>query len=192
MHNGTPKEGIILRIKPENQRITLLDSVDGKRMLLFSSYAPVGALITYSVLIKLSIPRLILHELCAVPLKVAARSLHFLHYALALCDVGIPLGSCVHEAYNILAWLCQENAILSGVQKDFFLAKLIMVLGLHTTQSYLCERCARVIRAMSVDTLSMVALELDCCTHLPRWIQQCLEEYVIGAGQERTPDKYAG
>jgi hypothetical protein len=192
MNKGIPQEGVILRIKPESQRITLLDSVEGKRMLLFSSYAPVGALITYSAFTRLGIPRLVLHELCAVPLRIAAHSLCFLHYALALCDVGIPLGSCVQEAYNILAWLCQENAILSSVQKDFFLAKLIMVLGLHTTQSYLCERCARVIRAMSVDTLSIVALELDCCAHLPRWIQQCLEEYVVKAGYERASDKYAG
>jgi hypothetical protein len=180
---GSIKTGIILRLDQEKQRITVLDSLDGKNIFLCSAYVPICSYIMYTVLNRPGISRLIVHELCGVPLKLAAHDLSFLHQVIALCNSGMPLGLAIQEVYDLLVWLCLEvNIPKKQAQKDLFLTKLLMILGMQTTRLSLCERCVYTIHQMSVDTFDTLALDLDCLTRLQAWIQQCMDEHVLVTG----------
>lgn len=179
MEGDTIKTGIILYLNQAKQRITILDSTEGKNIFFYSGYVPMCSYIIYYIINRPGISHVVVRELCGVPLKLAAHDISFLYQVIRLCDTGIPLGLTIPEVYNLLVWLCMEvNIPKSTIQKNLFLTKLIMLLGMHTTRSSLCENCVYGIHSSSVDTFDTLVLDLECLTQLQAWIEHCIDEHV--------------
>jgi hypothetical protein len=179
MYREEMRMAIVLHAQRDRSRITILDSTQGKNIFLCSDYLSAGSYIMYRISSIQGVARLILHDVFAIPLKLAAFALPFLHHVLELCDFGIPLGSHIPEVYDFLVWLCTEVKMPeTHFRQELFVAKILMILGLHATRLSLCHLCTLRIHRVSVDTFDALDLDLQCTERLQLWIVSCLEEHV--------------
>ncbi|HEV2916500.1 MAG TPA: hypothetical protein VGW78_02030 [Candidatus Babeliales bacterium] len=172
--------GIILRTDQQKQNVTILDSIQGKNILLYPHYIPICSHILYSISGKGGISRLVIQELCHVPLAVSVEDLAFLHQVMELCD-KMPIGSSIPEVYTIVHWLCiNVPLMLNAVCKDIILMKLCMLFGSHGPhQPAICHECIYHIHATPINTLNNINLHVECLTGLQIWIHYCLEEFKL-------------
>jgi len=169
--------GIVLRFFAEKSRIIIFDRYAGKFVATCFSDVAAGAYISYELSGYGSYKRVKISELLHVPLLLARSNIILLHQVLEICDVSLPLESIDSAVYDLLVWLCTiAQDTLHEHQRDLILAKLFVLLGLHTTYSIICESCIVLIHNSSVDTIDSITLDSKCAEKLKSWLYHCLSE----------------
>jgi len=170
--------GIVLRFFSEKSRVVIFDRFRGKfSATCFSTVSP-GSYVSYELSsYGSSYNRVKISELLHVPLLLARSNIILLHQVLEICDVSLPLESIDGAVYDVLLWLCTVPCLIAYEhQRDLILAKLFVLLGLHTTYSIICETCIVLIHNSSVDTIGGIALDSKCAEKLKSWLYHCLSE----------------
>lgn len=173
----TVRCGIVLRSFPEKSRITILDRFFGKQTALCFQPPASGSCIVYERSGQGNQARIVIREIIQVPLILARNHLIFLHKLFEICEVSLPLESSAHDVFALLMWVCSDmHAHITERIQDFILAKLFVLLGLHTSYSVVCEACIILIHTTSVDTLYNLALDSKCVEQLKSWLYHCISE----------------
>lgn len=169
--------GIVLRYIPQASRVVILDRFLGKHKAICFSALSAGSCISYDRLGYGHSMRIYVHEVLYMPLHLARSHLPFLHQMLEVCDASLPFESVDEEIFILLFWVCAFlKETIEEYQQDLILAKLFVLLGLHTTHCIVCDTCIALIHAASVDTMSDLALDSKCAAKLKKWLYYCLSE----------------
>lgn len=173
-----PFNGIILRADQQKQKVTILDSKQGKNVLLYTGYIPICSHIIYSVINKGGISRLIMQELWYVPLSVSVEGLTFLHQVAMLCDYAIPIGLSVPDVYDVVQWLCATVPLSSNTipNKHIILMKLCTLFGVYTIQESVCACCLHLLHTIPIELLHSITFHVRCLEELELWIRDYLQE----------------
>lgn len=177
-----PKEhttymGIVLRYTPATCRIVLVDRLLGKQAGVCFSVVAAGSCIIYERTGATQNPCIHVREIIHVPLVLARSHLILLHTILEVCDVGLPLSNIDAAVFSLLLWVCSVlESDINEYQQDVIVAKLFILLGLHSPSSMVCDTCIMSIHTASVDTLCSLSLDSKCAAKLKDWLYYSLSE----------------
>lgn len=181
MDCDTLRTGIVLRCIPARSRIVLFERTIGKYIGTCCSAISSGSCIVYQHSSRRfnSIVCIKILDVISVPINFARLHLIFLHKVIEICEASLPLESCDSDVFNLLMWVCMyKKPTISVYLQNLILAKLFMMLGLHSTRSALCVTCTALVHRASVDTLGTLSLDSKCNDVLENWLYNCLTEHL--------------
>jgi len=176
--------GIVIHtFLPKKYKVAIIDNKVGRIDGFISSmvHGQPGSLFTYSIECKGSLYKI--KDMCTddMPLVLARNDILFLHHVFEICYRFIPVGSCVQGIFDLLCVLYDKKmSIMSRQCKKIFLFRLLMLLGMYTTQIKTSVQWMRYVHEIPVDTKVSTLLNLEDEKQLDMWLYYSILEQSEG------------
>lgn len=175
-------QGIILkRLFQKKDSLILLDATYGKIMCTPNKEnLCVGGLITYQLYKQTHSYVAQGIEYSALPCKLTKDDLLFYHLILEVCYYFIPLENFSSEAFYYIRHLpILEKHCFSYRYKNFFLARLILLLGIQEELIDDQHPLLTELFATDVDSIIIESIDLKLIDEMVEWIHKCLSSHPL-------------